>query len=388
MRTITFGIVLLLFPGLALLSQAQEVSIHGQSNSEPRVFRQSDLVIVATDGSGEYRLTDTLASEGEPAWSPDGSRVVFTVGTGPHNDLFMVNVDGSALTNVTNTPDIGEGTASWSPDSKRIVFAAGTYTKHRREGSGITSFSIDVTNIHVMNSDGSNREQLTRDESKNYGPVYSRDGRSIAFASGRLGLPEIFIMGADGSDVRRVTESPEGVYCDQPSWSPSGTQLAYTRHEKSTSYIYVTNIDGDQALRITNAPDTESNPVWSPNGQWIGFRAGQDRAQLHIVHPGGQDATRVTNDLKSGFTGLSWSPDQRFFVTQARREPVTKRPLTAYTLWDSGGIGISMAGDDSPRFLGATSQADGSMATRALTETEARAWFIRFNIPFPELPEH
>jgi hypothetical protein len=106
-----------------------------------------------------------------------------------------------------------------------------------------------------------------------------------------------------------------------------------------------------------------------------------------MVRPDGRDATQVTDDLASGYTGLSWSPDQRFFVAQAWREPVVKRSLTAYTLWDSGGLTIEMAGDNTPRFRSGIRAKDGSETLRELSDSEARAWFSRFNIPFPRFVE-
>lgn len=385
MRTAVILTFLLLLAALWGFAQEQ-IPIHGSGEGRP--FRQSDLVILATDGSGEFRLTDTLMREGQAAWSPDGSRVAFVGDVGRYSDLFVVNVDGSGLVNITNTFDIGEWTPSWSPDSRRILFSAGEYTAHRREGSSITAFSVDITNIYVVNADGSSREQLTNDESKNSEPVFSPDSRLIAFASDRLGLPEIFTMNADGSNLRRVTNSPEGVYCDEPSWSPSGVQLAYTRHEKSRSDIFVTNADASRTFRLTDTQDIESDPAWSPSGAWIAFCSGLSRAhRVYCIRPNGEDLIEITKDVDGHFTGPSWSPDQRFVVAQTLREPVKKRPLTAYTLWDEGGISISMAGDDTSRFIGATRDPDGSISTRPLTEADARAWFGRYRIPFPELSQ-
>lgn len=385
MRTaviVTFLLLLAAFWGFA------QEQIPSQGSGERRPFRQSDLVILATDGSGEFRLTDTLMREGDAAWSPDGSRVVFTGVTGPLNDLFTVNADGSGLKNVTDTPDIGEGTASWSPDGRRIVYSAGRYQMHQREGSNVISRSIDVKNIYLINADGSDPIALTKHESKNYDPVFSPDARLIAFASDRFGLPEIFIMNADGSNPRRITNSPEGVYCDEPSWSPSGVQIAYTRHEKSRSDIYVTNADASRTFQITDTLDIESDPAWSPSGAWIAFCSGLSRAhRVYCVRPNGQDLVEITKGIDGHFTGVSWSPDGRYIVAQTLREPEATRPLTAYILWDSGGLTVEMAGDDTPRFRGGTRNPDGSVNFRPLSDAEARRWFTLQRLPFPEFAE-
>lgn len=386
MRALTAGMLLLLIVTPGVLSQEKSILIHG-SGTQPRSRGQTDLVIVPVDGSDLIRLTDSRMIEGDAEWSSDGTRVVFTGATGRMNDLFVVNIDGSGLVNITNTPEIGEGDASWSPDSRRIVFSAGTWTVYKRPTG--TSRAIDTMNIYTMNADGSDLRQLTDDSSKNYDPKFSRDGRSIAFASSRAGLPEIYVVNADGSNPRRITESPEGIYCDQPSWSPGGVQIAYTRHEGHLSDIYVSNADASRAFQITDTPEIESEPAWSPSGIWIAFCSQlRSAAQVYRVRPNGQDTVRITTLTESHFTGPSWSPDETFLVAQTRIRSEIRRPSTAYTLWDSGGISIQAAGDEPSRFIGATRHPDDSVTTRSLSEVEGRAWFQRHGIPFPELREH
>ena len=382
---VVFGLVILL-----------AVALRGPVTAQHSMYTQSDLLLVATDGSGEeYRLTDTAMREGEAAWSPDGSRVAFSGMAGGMSDVFVVNIDGSGLVNITNTPEVGEYTVSWSPDSRRIAFSAGVYTEHQREGSRVRTRSVDVTNINIMNADGSGRRQLTYEESQNRSPKFSPDGRFIAFVSGRLGLPEIFVMDTNGSNVRRVTHSPEGTYCQSPSWSPTGAQIAYTRHERGkqrglngNSDVYITNVDGSRTIQLTDTPQFERDPAWSPSGAWIAYCMPINHIQqIYCVQPNGQNELRITFNEDAPYTGPAWSPDERFMVVQTRRKPEKSKLLSTFMLWDSGGLGVGGGGDDTPRFLRATKDSDGNVVTHPLSEADARAWFVRHNIPFPELPD-
>lgn len=368
--------------GQEVTGQQREIAIDGS----PAKFVQSDLVILATDGSAEFRLTDTLAHEGHAGWSPDGSRVVFAGPKGGLNDLFVVNIDGSGMVNVTNTPDIGEIDPSWSPDSRRIIFAAGAWTVYQREGSKGVSRAVDFRNIFVINADGSGRRQLTDDESYNGSPRFSPNGQLVAFVSNRLGMGEIFWMNADGTSVRRITSSPPGSYSQSPSWSPTGLNLVYTRHQGSTSDIYTTDIGGNQTVQLTDTPDMEVDPAWSPSGKWIAFCRRTGAVQgLYYMRSDGTGVVRLGAEEDGRYTGPTWGPQELFIVAQTKREPGTPRDLTAYLLWDSGGLSIEMAGDDTPRFRGATRNPDNTITTRPLTDLEARGWHANFGIPFPEL---
>jgi Tol biopolymer transport system component len=167
------------------------------------------IYVMNADGSAVRSLI-TPFSDSAPDWSPDGRKIAFnSIREGapvyPINDVFVVNVDGSALTRLT---DQGGGAPSFSPDGSRIAFGGGH------------------ANIYAMNaSDGSGLTQLTN-EGADGNPSWSRSGQ-IAFESTRGGGPccvdgvynvDIYKMNADGSAVTRLTNNP--AYDQGPAWSP------------------------------------------------------------------------------------------------------------------------------------------------------------------------
>ena len=125
------------------------------------------------DGSGEAHLLSIHPfEEGFPAWSPSGEFISFS---SFRNDgileVFLINADGTSLTNLTNNPS-GDGLSDWSPDSSQIVFIS------ERDGNN---------EIYVMNADGSKVTRLTDDPANDEYPFWSSDGGQIVFTSNRDG---------------------------------------------------------------------------------------------------------------------------------------------------------------------------------------------------------
>jgi TolB protein len=123
--------------------------------------------------------------------------------------------------------------------------------------------------IYVMNADGSAIKNLTNNPGLDKDPSWSGDGKKIAFMSLRDGNMEIYIMNADGNEQKRLTYNP--AHDEEPSWSPDGTKIAFTSDRDRNNEIYVMNADGSGQKRLTNNSGVEQGPSWSPDGKNIAF---------------------------------------------------------------------------------------------------------------------
>jgi TolB protein len=213
-----------------------------------------------------------------------------------------------------------------------FVVACGGANDGEAEPSGEIAFTVNDAGwneIWLMSADGSERRRLTEvepasnDAAGSAGPAWSRDGTHIAFAAqvGTLDedqrLTEIFVMRAEGTDVRRLTtnKSLDG----SPSWSPDGERIAFTRitgpgSASARSGIVVMDSDGGNEVQLTHAalPSVDVSPAWSPDGTEIAFTraaptAGSDdpRAGIYIVSPEGGEPRKLTDDAEDA----DWSPD-------------------------------------------------------------------------------
>jgi tol-pal system beta propeller repeat protein TolB len=167
--------------------------------------------------------------------------------------------------------------------------------------------------IWVMDADGSNQRQLTTSSEQKYRPVFSPDGRKIAYTAGLIeagGASRIHIMNSDGTED---TEFVGGPWVDfSPSWSPDGTQLAFTSTRDGDNEIYVMNVDGTHVTNLTKNPRSDYVPSWSSASGNILFtssRGSESTPNIYVMSSTGASVDSVTIGLNA-----EWSPTGSKFL--------------------------------------------------------------------------
>ncbi|MGF1509950.1 MAG: Tol-Pal system beta propeller repeat protein TolB [Myxococcota bacterium] len=162
----------------------------------------SEIYTMAPDGSRPRRLTDHWAIDSSPTWSPDGRRIAFVSARFGDPQIFVMNADGTEPRRLTDRGTYNT-TPDWSPRGDVIAFTA------RDERNVFDIFTVDVATREIR--------RLTQDQGNNEEPSFSPDGNLIAFTSTREGRSQLWLMGLDGSQQRRLTKAGGFI---TPAWSP------------------------------------------------------------------------------------------------------------------------------------------------------------------------
>jgi TolB protein len=149
----------------------------------------------------------------------------------------------------------------------------------------------------------------------------------IAFTSTRDGNAEVYVMRADGTHVRDLTQSlsQDG----QPSWSPDGKQIAFVSARSGNEQIFVMNADGSRQRRVTRSQDGDTAPVWSPDGRKIAFMCTTVTPRLVteicVVNADGSGARKLTTRVQGDHLYPVWTPDSKAVMFTRPRGEVAER---------------------------------------------------------------
>jgi len=250
-----------------------------------------EIYISDYDGFNIKQITFYKSITLFPRFSPDGKKLLYSTykskSTGPV--LYLKNLETGAekLISARNGINIG---GSWSPDGKSIA---------------VTLSIRGNPDIYLMNTNGKILKRLTRYWGIDSNPCFSPDGKKIAFVSNRSGSPQIYIHDLETGNEERLTF--EGRYNSDPAWS-SRNRIAYACMLDGNFDICTINPDGTDMKRLTDSPGNDEAPCWSPDGRYILFTSNRTgRYQLYIMTANGENQTRITS-LRGDQTSPCWSP--------------------------------------------------------------------------------
>jgi TolB protein len=247
------------------------------------------------DGTGVTQLP--LFNAINPAWSPDGGTLAFETGSKfpggatpvlTTAEIYTANADGSNPVNLTNSVAY-ESWPAWSPTGHEIAFA-------RQNGFG--------SDIWRLNLDSGAEVKVIGFPDAVSGLDWSPDGSKIAFERGS----DIWVVNPSGTGATNLTNFPPERPALNPSWSPDGERIAFAVNPTETTNvfdIYVMNANGSGIENVTSNALDERNPAWSPDGTKIAF-ASQEACDVGTINPDGTG--RATLGLSLCGTTLDWQP--------------------------------------------------------------------------------
>ena len=253
------------------------------------------VYVIDQDGADRRLVSSTDHAAMSPAWAQDGRRFSYMEFWQGHGRLFVQDVASGKRAPVPTTGQALDFTPAFSPDGKTLAFSRAI-----EEGT-------DVYTVNIK--DGCCLQRLTVGRFyDNLSPTYSPDGQRIAFVSTRPGLPQIYVMAADGTDQQLFAPFDYGATgsSNAPEWSPDGQAVAFHRDVAGTLQVFVLDVRTRAVRQLTSVGRNE-DPTWAPDSRHMAFVS--DRSgyrQLWIID---LETGRIRPLLQqSGARLPAWSP--------------------------------------------------------------------------------
>jgi Tol biopolymer transport system component len=243
------------------------------------------------NGNGDVvrLIATTTGAKADPMFSPDGRKIVFTVGAndvGAPSPLWIVNSDGTGLAQLT-TDGANDIRPTWSPDGTKIAFAS------NRDGN---------FEIYVMNADGSEQTNITNNEADDISPSWSPNGNTILFSSDReVGMgAQIYSMTSTGDSVTSLVSGYN------PEWSPSGSRFLFQRG----SQIWISDdATGSSVRQVTTDANLHLTPGWSSDESKLIFASAPvlNEEIFTVASAGGTAPVALTLDADGDNFTPNWT---------------------------------------------------------------------------------
>jgi len=251
-----------------------------------------EIYISDYDGANQRRVTINRNLNITPSWSPDAQAIAYTSYVSGFPDINVSWIYKGLLTRPAKGSHSSQNTLPvFSPDGTRIAFSS------NRDGNN---------EIYVMNADGSNVRRITRHNGIDTTPTWSPSGTHIAFVSERSGSPNIWRVDAQGLEqpVKLTNES----HVDRPTWSPPPlNEIAYTSRTGGAGFdIKVLDVASRGVRAITTGEGSNESPAFSPTGRHIAFTTTRwGKTQIAVIGRDGRGVRQITRSGDNKFP--NWS---------------------------------------------------------------------------------
>ena len=259
--------------------------------SGAKTARKKRLAIMDQDGANVRYLSDGRSMAMTPRFSPTRQEITYMSYEGGQPQVYLLQIETGQRERVGNFPGMTFA-PRFSPDGQRVIMSL-----LRGDGN---------SNIFSMDLRSRTTTRLTNSSAIDTSPSYSPDGSKVVFTSDRGGQPQIYVMGADGSEQTRISFG--GGSYSTPVWSPRGDLIAFTKQSGGQFQIGVIKTDGS-GERILSTGFQQEGPTWAPNGRVVMFfrdQPGGGGPKLYSVDLTGRNEQAIPT---SGFASdPAWSP--------------------------------------------------------------------------------
>jgi TolB protein len=248
------------------------------------------------DGANQHPLTTLHTISLTPRWSPDTSRIAFTCFAPARGivspQICMYSVDANKVITFPRYRGTNASPA-WSPDGSHLMFS---------------SSMLGNPELFVTDASGGTPKRLTFANGASTSPAWNpKTGQSVVFVSDRGGIPKLFMMNADGTNSAEI-DLPDKGYLIDPAWAPNGQILAFSWRRPEGNYdIYLMDASTHQLVELTRDSARNERPSWAPDGRHIVFESTRGGSrQIWTMLADGSQARQLTSQGHN--ESPNWSP--------------------------------------------------------------------------------
>ena len=271
-------------------------------SSKQQIFHNRYVSQVEDLAAAVHRLSDDIIYYLTGERGIARTKLAFVSNKGGSKEIYVMDIDGSDPMQMTRNRSLNL-TPRWSPDGRFLAYVS------YRDGN---------PDLYVLDVTCGRRIKVSSLPGLNISPSWAPDGKLIALALSKNGATNIYLMHPDGTRLRQLTSGAS--ISVSPSWSPNGRQLAFVSDQGGTPQIYVMDAEGTNVRRLTFRGSYNTSPAWSPKGDKIAFVSSQNGAlDIFVMNPDGSGLlplTRGAGDNESP----SWSPDGRYIAFSSTRQ--------------------------------------------------------------------
>lgn len=229
------------------------------------------------------------------------TQVVFVKRMRDGKELWIVDYDGANLRQLTRDGSLNLS-PSWSPDGAHLVF---------------TTYVQGPPRIALREMATGTTRVLATGDGLSAAAVWSPDGRRVVFARARGRDTDLYVMDRDGSNLRPLTNG-SGIDTS-PTFSPSGREIAFVSDRAGSPQIYMMDASGGRARRVTYLGSYNDSPTWSPSGKELAFVSRDGNVQnIYVMTPSGEKWRPIVY-AQGDSENPSWAPDGRHIVYSSLR---------------------------------------------------------------------
>ena len=270
----------------------------------------SQLMVVRADSGNAVAVTDGRTKVRGPFWSADGRWLYYVTNREGAMDIWRQSVGrngefaGPAI-RVTTGLEVRQ--AALSADGAKLAYSKGRNVAN--------AWSVPIRSDRAAT--WADARQVTFDHAFVESLDLSPDGRTLAVSSDRNGNPDLWLMPADGGEMRAITTDPTPDW--GPSWSPDGKQMAFYAYRSGNRDVWVLPLDGGPARQLTHDPAADTMPRWSPDGREILFKSWRSPSiGIWIVPAAGGEPRQI--DIPALNAGPAvWSADRQWLALSLTR---------------------------------------------------------------------